>query len=80
MSGIFWTVSTARNALIVLVASLIAFYSCDENSCPFKLTGTVKSGVPDFHLPPFETDIAGPNNGTSSTPIHLNFKAMVCIL
>lgn len=60
------------------MGSLIAFYTCDGDVCPFKLTGEVKSGIPDFQLPPFETDIAGPNNETLPTSIHLNFKEMVC--
>lgn len=78
LAGFFWTISTARNALIVLVASLIAFYNCEGDICPFKLTGEVKSGIPDFKSPPFETDILGPANETSSTSTHLNLKEMVC--
>ncbi|XP_053692779.1 sodium-independent sulfate anion transporter [Sabethes cyaneus] len=57
-----WLIATARNALLVLVTSLIAFYFDRNGSRPFILTGTVRSGIPGFHLPPFSTQIPGANN------------------
>ncbi|XP_065088699.1 sodium-independent sulfate anion transporter [Ochlerotatus camptorhynchus] len=69
----FWVIATARNALLVLVTSSIAFYFDRNGQRPFMLTGTVKSGIPGFHLPPFSTQIPGPNN----TFVDLNFTDMV---
>lgn len=57
-----WLISTARNAIIVIVCSAIAykFYSPGSES-PFILTGPVRSGLPPFGLPPFSTRV---NNQT----------------
>ncbi|CAH1996912.1 unnamed protein product [Acanthoscelides obtectus] len=51
-----WLVSTSRNAIIVITCSAIAYYytSIGEES-PFLLTGSVKSGLPEFKLPPTQT-------------------------
>ncbi|CAH1180338.1 unnamed protein product [Phaedon cochleariae] len=59
---ILWLISTSRNAIVVVLCSLIAFYY-ERNGLgsPFLLTGNVKSGVPEFKLPPFETQL---NNRT----------------
>ncbi|XP_058825058.1 sodium-independent sulfate anion transporter [Topomyia yanbarensis] len=57
-----WLIATARNALLVLVTSLLAFYFDRQGERPFILTGTVRSGIPAFNLPPFSTQISGPNN------------------
>ncbi|KAL7637613.1 UNVERIFIED_CONTAM: hypothetical protein RMT77_012342 [Armadillidium vulgare] len=50
----------SRNALIVFLASLIAF-CLDGHSQPFTLTGNVTSGIPSPQLPPFSTTV---NNQT----------------
>ncbi|XP_058130157.1 sodium-independent sulfate anion transporter [Anopheles ziemanni] len=76
--GLFcWLVATARNALVVLVTSFIAFYFDKRGERPFILTGTVKSGIPDFQLPPFSTVLpsGGGPNGTS--PLELGFTGMI---
>ncbi|KAB7494487.1 Sodium-independent sulfate anion transporter [Armadillidium nasatum] len=52
--------NVSRNALIVFIASLIAF-CLDGDSQPFTLTGNVTSGIPSPQLPPFSTTI---NNQT----------------
>ncbi|XP_012273496.1 sodium-independent sulfate anion transporter [Orussus abietinus] len=54
-----WLTSTARNAIIVVVCSTIA-YKMEGNSraqAYFALTGPVKSGLPPFGLPPFTTEV-----------------------
>ncbi|KAH8399187.1 hypothetical protein KR215_003782 [Drosophila sulfurigaster] len=64
LSGSIWVVSTGRNALVVLVSSVLAYSQCkSQDSCPFILTGKVKSGLPSLALPKFETTILG-KNGT----------------
>lgn len=59
---------------MVLIASTIAYYTCgSKDSCPFILTGTVKSGLPNFQIPKFETTISGVNG----TQIHQDYKDML---
>jgi sodium-independent sulfate anion transporter 11 len=50
-----WYLSISRNALIVLIASVIAFnWSSAEDH--IKLTGQVKNGIPSFRVPDFEVN------------------------
>lgn len=57
-----WLISTARNAIVVVVCSVIAYkYDTSESGSPFILTGPVRSGLPSFGLPPFSTQV---NNQT----------------
>ncbi|XP_058451935.1 sodium-independent sulfate anion transporter [Malaya genurostris] len=67
-----WLIATARNAILVLVTSLMAFYFDRQGEKPFVLTGTVRSGIPGFSIPPFSTQIPGANN----TTIELSFADM----
>lgn len=55
-----WLLSTSRNALVVVGCSFMSYYfetRTDESSSPFILTGNVRSGMPTFQLPPFETQV-----------------------
>ncbi|KAG7210487.1 hypothetical protein KM043_012008 [Ampulex compressa] len=62
LSKAIWLTSTARNAIIVVICSAIAYkFSSTESGSPFILTGTVRSGLPPFSLPPFSTQV---NNRT----------------
>lgn len=72
VSGALWFIATARNALLVFFASLAAFFAYQKGQEPFVLTGTVKSGIPDFETPPFSTNYV--RNGTEVT---MDFKDMV---
>ncbi|XP_052740071.1 uncharacterized protein LOC112053410 isoform X1 [Bicyclus anynana] len=45
----------ARNALVVLVASLLAYALFKHNITPFALTGKIDGGLPRFGPPPFST-------------------------
>ncbi|XP_068631707.1 sodium-independent sulfate anion transporter-like [Battus philenor] len=56
-----WLLSTSRNAIIVLICSLTAFFFDRYSESPFKLTGTVKEGLPKLSLPPFNTEYGGKN-------------------
>lgn len=73
INALFWLIATARNALVVLISSVIAINTCQGDICPFILTGTVKSGLPPFSLPKFATTIKSANN----TEVHQNFTEMV---
>lgn len=68
-----WLIATARNALIVLVASVIAFYCERAGTSPFILTGTVRSGIPDLKLPPSHTTVLSSNG----TVVEMNLVGMV---
>ncbi|XP_075760241.1 sodium-independent sulfate anion transporter [Pelodiscus sinensis] len=65
---IVWTVTTARNALVVLFAGLVAYAFQVMGSQPFTLTGETPQGLPPFRLPPFSTA-----EGNSTVP----FREMV---
>ncbi|XP_044758640.1 sodium-independent sulfate anion transporter-like [Coccinella septempunctata] len=58
-----WFVSISRNALIVVITSVIAYYYCDrDGKAPFALSSKVPSGLPQFSLPKLS---AVHNNQTS---------------
>lgn len=76
LSSTFWLIATGRNALVVLAASILAYNTCETHeSCPFVLTGKVKSGFPDVELPKFHT-IIQTHNGTA---IEQDYKDMVSV-
>lgn len=53
-----WLISTARNAVIVIACSAIAYkFSSTESDSLFILTGSVRSGLPSFGFPPFSTQV-----------------------
>lgn len=55
---VLWLISTARNALIVIVCSTIAYKMESSGSASsLVLTGPVRSGLPAFGLPPFSTQV-----------------------
>lgn len=63
---ILWLISTSRNAIIVIICSVAAYlYEARGSGSPFRLTGEVKSGLPEFKLPPFTTTV---NNNTRTFP------------
>ena len=53
---------TARNAIIVLVCTLIAAHNFESGFDMFTLTGEIQTGLPVFNWPPFSID----NNSTST--------------
>ncbi|XP_058673164.1 sodium-independent sulfate anion transporter [Ammospiza caudacuta] len=62
---IVWICATARNALVVLFAGLVA-YSFQVMGCqPFRLTGSIPQGLPPFRPPPFSLAVP---NGTIPFP------------
>ncbi|NXN97359.1 S2611 protein, partial [Rhinopomastus cyanomelas] len=56
---IVWTSATARNALVVLCAGLVAYSFEVLGSHPLTLTGSIPRGLPAFQPPPFS--LAAPN-------------------
>ncbi|KAB0356149.1 hypothetical protein FD754_000305 [Muntiacus muntjak] len=61
--GLVWTATTARNALVVSFAALVAYSFQVTGYQPFVLTGKTPEGLPDAHIPPFSVTTA---NGTVS--------------
>lgn len=54
-----WLLSTSRNAIVVVLCSVAAFLFEIYSETPFKLTGTVKEGLPSLSVPPFSTEYGG---------------------
>ncbi|XP_026470654.1 sodium-independent sulfate anion transporter-like [Ctenocephalides felis] len=53
-----WFISTGRNALIVLITALTAyFWERNSGKAPFILSGKVQAGLPPFGPPPFEANV-----------------------
>ncbi|XP_053982648.1 sodium-independent sulfate anion transporter-like [Hylaeus volcanicus] len=50
---IAWAVTLARNALVVIVGTTIAYIFYANGQEPFRLTGTMGEGLPPFGPPPF---------------------------
>ncbi|XP_063235373.1 sodium-independent sulfate anion transporter-like isoform X2 [Bacillus rossius redtenbacheri] len=57
-----WLTSLARNALAIIVGTVLAYTLSDEHgeNSPFVLTGEINQGLPPFAPPPFSTS----GNGT----------------
>ncbi|XP_035721169.1 sodium-independent sulfate anion transporter-like [Vespa mandarinia] len=55
---LIWLISTARNILIVVVCAVMCWLlELYLGSSPVMLTGEVKAGLPNFHLPSFESSV-----------------------
>lgn len=52
-----WLISTARNIIVVILSAFLAYFFEIHGSQPFKLTGFVKPGLPQFSPPPFSTKV-----------------------
>ncbi|XP_021096938.1 sodium-independent sulfate anion transporter isoform X2 [Heterocephalus glaber] len=61
--GLVWTSTTARNALVVSSAALVAYSFEVTGYQPFLLTGEIARGLPPLQAPPFSVTTA---NGTVS--------------
>ncbi|XP_005407385.1 PREDICTED: sodium-independent sulfate anion transporter isoform X2 [Chinchilla lanigera] len=61
--GLVWTAATARNALVVSFAALVAYSFVVTGYQPFILTGEIAKGLPPVRAPPFSVTTA---NGTVS--------------
>ncbi|XP_063512976.1 sodium-independent sulfate anion transporter isoform X2 [Pongo pygmaeus] len=61
--GLVWAATTARNALVVSFAALVAYSFEVTGYQPFILTGETAEGLPPVRIPPFSVTTA---NGTIS--------------
>ncbi|KMQ92876.1 sodium-independent sulfate anion transporter [Lasius niger] len=48
-----WLMSLARNAIVVMVGTIIAYALFSYEIKPFQITGNITEGLPSFSLPPF---------------------------
>nr|BAN21061.1 sulphate transporter [Riptortus pedestris] len=61
-----WFISTGRNALIVVLSALVAFYYKEKGGAvPFYTTRTADTSIPSIRLPPMSTTF---NNRTYTFP------------
>ncbi|XP_055612440.1 sodium-independent sulfate anion transporter-like [Uranotaenia lowii] len=59
-----WYLSLSRNALIVLISSVLAYiWHSNGSSVPFKLSGKVTPGIPGFEFPIYDV-----HNGNETIP------------
>jgi len=63
--------SLGRNAIVVIIGTVLAYCLSHYNKTPFQLTGSIIGGLPPISLPPFSTEV---NNNT------VNFQEMVTSL
>ncbi|KAJ2945897.1 hypothetical protein O0L34_g4805 [Tuta absoluta] len=52
-----WFAGVARNAVVVLLAAVAAFFLHQDKNEPLMLTGDITPGLPTPHLPPFSSTI-----------------------
>ncbi|XP_064478257.1 sodium-independent sulfate anion transporter-like isoform X2 [Ornithodoros turicata] len=71
---VWWTLATARNAIVVLFCAVLAWYLQTINIKPFDMTDDVQGGLPPFALPEFSSDRFNP--ATNQT-ISLDFLGIV---
>lgn len=50
-SVILFLMTTGSNVLVVIVSSIIAYFSIKEGQSPLVLTGSIASGIPQFRFP-----------------------------
>ncbi|XP_066246440.1 sodium-independent sulfate anion transporter-like isoform X2 [Euwallacea similis] len=63
---LLWFLSISKNALVVLISSVVAFYWYNtEGSTPFQLTGKVPSGMPEVAFPSTHTSFNVDNTTTT---------------
>lgn len=52
-------ISISRNAIVVIVGMIVAYIFHINGSDPFRLTGSIKQGLPELTLPPTQTELNG---------------------
>lgn len=66
-----WLVSISRNAIVVLAASVFAFYTHNPQKPMFKLSGLVEPGLPPLSLPPFSATLHNSTLRLQDMVLHL---------
>lgn len=53
VNKLIWLVGTARNAILVVVTGLFAYFLHESGQRDLQLIGEIPPGMPDFQFPPF---------------------------
>ena len=82
---------TSRNAIVVVVCAVLAYgldpdisecekpkHSNETYNCTFLLTGTIQSGLPGFHPPPFSIPPNATDSGVPTAAV--SFTEMISTL
>lgn len=77
LANVLWFASTARNATVVLVCTVIAYVLHTRGYSPFILTGSIEAGLPTVSLPPTSTVIDGKYYGFFDMVSHLGSGLLV---
>ncbi|XP_060802818.1 sodium-independent sulfate anion transporter isoform X1 [Amyelois transitella] len=73
----FWFAGVARNAVVVVVASLLAFFIHQDKDEPFILTGNITPGLPKPAPPPFSSVIGNTTYTSGDMLAHLGTGLVV---
>nr|XP_012230213.1 PREDICTED: sodium-independent sulfate anion transporter-like isoform X1 [Linepithema humile]XP_012230214.1 PREDICTED: sodium-independent sulfate anion transporter-like isoform X1 [Linepithema humile] len=74
----FWTIGTARNALVVVLCAVASYVFEMHNGAPFILTGHIDAGLPSVQPPPFSRTIG--NQTENFIDMTTNFKFGILIV
>ncbi|GJQ72228.1 hypothetical protein Trydic_g3319 [Trypoxylus dichotomus] len=84
LGRVYWFLSLGRNALVVVITSVMAYIFKANGQEPFILTGNLTQGLPEIKVPVFDITY---NNETytfgevmSSFGVSMAFLPMICVL
>ncbi|XP_053607161.1 sodium-independent sulfate anion transporter-like isoform X2 [Plodia interpunctella] len=77
LQKLFWFAGVARNAVVVVVASTLAFFVHQDKDEPFILTGNITPGLPKPTPPPFSTSIGNSTYSAGDMFSHLGTGTLV---
>ncbi|XP_064071938.1 sodium-independent sulfate anion transporter-like [Vanessa tameamea] len=72
-----WFAGVSRNAIIVVIASVVAFFVHEDKDNPLILTGNITPGLPKPQLPPFYTMIGNTTVSAGEMFSHLGSGLLV---
>ncbi|XP_045535570.1 sodium-independent sulfate anion transporter [Papilio machaon] len=72
-----WFVGVSRNAVVVVIASVIAFLVYEDKNYPLMLTGSITPGLPTPRLPPFSSTIGNTTTSAGQMLAHLGSGLIV---
>ncbi|XP_045535610.1 sodium-independent sulfate anion transporter-like isoform X2 [Papilio machaon] len=76
LSGVCQYVVRGRNALLVFITSLLAYFLYKGGITPFALTGKIEGGLPTFGPPPFSTVVNNQTLGFSDMLQTFGFEGL----
>ncbi|XP_045771956.1 sodium-independent sulfate anion transporter-like isoform X1 [Maniola jurtina] len=73
----FWFAGVSRNAVVVVIASVIAYFVHQDKEEPLILTGDITPGLPKPELPPFQTTVGNTTFDAGEMLSHLGSGLIV---